>query len=73
MKIQEEIDRYKEKIKTLQKKKNETIKKDNEALGAFIISIAKKDNEFKTKILELISGRTGNDKILNILEIYTNK
>ena len=43
MKIQEEIDRYKEKIKTLQKKKNETIKKDKETIGDFIIAQSKKD------------------------------
>ncbi len=48
IKIQQEIDGYKEKIKTLQKKKkNETIK-----IGDFIIAQSKKDESFKAKIIE---------------------
>lgn len=72
MKIQEEIDRYKEKIKTLQKKKNETIKKDKEIIGDFIIAQSKKDESFKTKIIEAIS-QSRNDKILNIFKNYIDK
>ncbi|EPH07383.1 hypothetical protein [Campylobacter ureolyticus] len=72
MKIQEEIDRYKEKIKTLQKKKNETIKKDKEIIGDFIIAQSKKDENFKTKIIEAIS-QNNNDKILNIFKNYIDK
>lgn len=72
MKIQEEIDRYKEKIKTLQKKKNETIKKDKEIIGDFIIAQSKKDESFKTKIIEAIS-QDNNDKILNIFKNYIDK
>ena len=72
MKIQEEIDRYKEKIKTLQKKKNETIKKDKEIIGDFIIAKSKKDENFKTKIIEAIS-QNNNDKILNIFKNYIDK
>ncbi|WP_024962457.1 hypothetical protein [Campylobacter ureolyticus] len=72
MKIQEEIDRYKEKIKTLQKKKNETIKKDKEIIGDFIITQSKKDENFKTKIIEAIS-QNNNDKILNIFKNYIDK
>ena len=72
MKIQEEIDKYKEKIKTLQKKKNETIKKDKEIIGDFIIAQSKKDENFKTKIIEAIS-QNNNDKILNIFKNYIDK
>lgn len=72
MKIQEEIDRYKEKIKTLQKKKNETIKRDKETIGDFIIAQSKKDENFKTKIIEAIS-QNNNDKILNIFKNYIDK
>lgn len=72
MKIQEEIDRYKEKIKTLQKKKNETMKKDKEIIGDFIIAQSKKDENFKTKIIEAIS-QNNNDKILNIFKNYIDK
>lgn len=65
-KIQEEIDRYKEKIKLLNKKKNDSIKKDKETLGNFLIKQAKIDEEFKNKILEILS------KDSNILKIFNS-
>lgn len=71
-KIEDAIQKHKEKIKELNKKKNDALKKDKELIGDFFISQAIIDDDLKNKIIDFIST-AGNDKILDIFKIHTTK